>query len=71
MNVKDQQCLQFRLKIFLRRESGVWLKRRSGSAILFGWILRCGDGAVLFKVRDGKRPLTIELDDIVKCCAIN
>lgn len=71
MNVKERQSLSFRLKIFLRRESSVWLKRRSGATVLFGWILRCGDGVVLFKERNGRRPLTIALDDIVKCCAIN
>lgn len=67
MSVKEKQSLRFRLKILSRRESSVWLTRRSKSRANFGWILCCKEDAVLFKDRSERRPLLIAIDDIAAC----
>jgi len=64
---KNKNSLEFRLKILLRRESLVWLTRRNGLNVNFGWILNCKSGTVLFKDKTQRRPTVISIDEIKAC----
>ena len=66
-----QSSLQMRLKIYLRRESYIWICRRGAPGVNFGWILSYRDDErVLFKDDETHGPLPIPLRDIESCGAV-
>jgi hypothetical protein len=67
MNTKSLNSLRFRLKILLRRESLVWMRRRSAQTVNCGWLLNCKSETVLFKDKNVRGAQTITIDDIKAC----
>jgi hypothetical protein len=49
MNIKVSSL--FRIKILMRRECLVWLKRKGESRVFKGWLLGFNEQRVLFKVQ--------------------
>lgn len=67
MNTKSLNSLRFRLKILLRRESQVWLRRRGAQGVNCGWLLNCKSETVLFKDKNVRGAETIAIDEIKAC----
>lgn len=63
--------LAMRLKIYLRRESYVWLRRRGETHLNFGWIISYrGSDNVLFKDDEHSRAVVIPIGEIESCGAV-